>query len=159
MFCQGKTKQKTTRKPKAEAAFLFCFSALPFRGRGKSKTKPLPASRKNGKESVGRDGVRKPWGKDPKIPRRGRRVTLCHKRRGEVNGPRAGKASRLGRVGRYVPSGPRFLPEAPSKAGRGKEQGCKADFLSTRKKFSTAKRRRRCPQSNRNLHTRRCAAG
>jgi hypothetical protein len=65
LFCQGKTKQKTTRKPKAEAAFLFCFSALPFRGRGKSKTKPLPASRKNGKESVGRDGGRKPWGKEP----------------------------------------------------------------------------------------------
>ena len=68
--------------------------------------------------------------RNPKIPRRGRRVTLCHKRRGEVNGPRAEKSSRLGRVGRYVPPRPRFLPNPLSKAGRGKEQRSRADFLS-----------------------------
>ena len=116
----------------------------------KRQIREMKASAATGDENLGE--------RNPKIPRRGRRFTLCHKRRGEVNGPRAGKSSRLGRVGRYVPPGPRFLPKAPSKAGRGKEQGCKADFLSTRKKFSTAKRRRRCPQNRRNLHTRRCAA-
>ena len=84
--------------------------------------------------------------RNPKIPRRGRRVTLCHSGARQVNGQKRGKSSpvrrkstRLGRPGRYVPPGPRFLPKAPSKAGRGKEQGCKADFLSSRKNFQRQK--------------------
>jgi len=124
----------------------------------KRQIREMKASAATGDENLGE--------RNPKIPRRGRRVTLCHSGARQVNGQKRGKSSpgratppRLGRVGRYVPPGPRFLPKAPSKAGRGKEQGCKADFLSSRKNFSTAKRRRRCPQSNRNLHTRRCAAG
>ena len=77
------------------------------------------------------------WGKGPKSTRGGRRGTVCHNRRGEVNGqkreksaPGRRKSGRLGRVGRYVPPRPRFLPEPPQKAGRGKEQRPRADFLS-----------------------------
>ena len=43
---------------------------------------------------------------------------------------RRGKTYRLGRMGRYVPPRPRFLPHPLSKAGRGKERGSRADFLS-----------------------------
>ena len=166
MFCQGKTKQKTTRKPKAEAAFLFCFSALPFRGRGKSKTKPLPASRKNGKESVGRDGGRKPWGKEPQnTPARPTRHIMPQEARRSQR-PKERKIQPLG--GRRRPAsggwddmsrrGHGSSLKPPQRQGAGRSRAVRQTFFLRAKIFQRQKRRRRCPQSNRNLHTRRCAA-
>ena len=165
MFCQGKTKQKTTRKPKAEAAFLFCFSALPFRGRGKSKTKPLPASRKNGKESVGRDGGENLGERTPKYPgaadaphyaiaerdkstaKREENQALGGRRR-----PASGGWDDMSRRGH----GSSLKP--PQRQGAGRSRAVRQTFFLRAKIFQRQKRRRRCPQNNRNSHTRRCAA-
>ena len=124
----------------------------------KRQIREMKASAATGDENLGERAPKYPGAADAPhyaIAERGKSTA----KREENQAPGRRKSSRRGRLGRYVPPGPRFLPKAPSKAGRGKEQGCKADFLSPRKNFSTAKRRRRCPQSNRNLHTRRCAAG
>ena len=160
LFCQGKTKQKTTRKPKAEAAFLFCFCALPFRGRGKSKTKPLPASRKIGKESAGRDGGRKPWGKEPQnTPARPTRHIMPQQERrsqrplgGKID-PASGGRDDMSRRGH----GSSLKP--PQRQGAGRSRAVRQTFFLRAKIFQRQKRRLRCPRSNRNLHTRRCAAG
>jgi hypothetical protein len=103
----------------------------------------MKASAATGDENLGE--------RNPKIPRRGRRATLCHSGARQVNGQKRGKSGpgratppRLGRVGRYVPPGPRFLPKPLSKAGRGKEPGYKAEFISAIKKNG---RRRKCPKT------------
>ena len=102
----------------------------------KRQIREMKASAATGDENLGE--------RNPKIPRRGRRVTLCHSGARQVNGQKRGKnqapgrrkSTRLGRPGRYVPPGPRFLPKAPSKAGRGKEPPYYPNFLSSRKNFS-----------------------
>ena len=80
LFCLGKTKQKTTRKPKAEASVLFCFFATPFRGRRKIKTKTLPASPKTGPKAAGRKS--RPHGQpkeaDDEAPKTARAVDGGH---------------------------------------------------------------------------------
>lgn len=97
LFCLGKTKQKTTRKPKAEASVLFCFFATPFRGRRKIKTKTLPASPKTGLKAAGRKS--RPHGQpkeaDDEAPKTARAVDGGHC---AISAPQS-QRGRLGKCG------------------------------------------------------------
>ena len=145
MFSLGKTKQKTTRKPKAEASVLFCFFATPFRGRRKIKTKTLPASPKIGQRRL--DEKSRPHGQPkeaddeaPKTARCGRRGTLCHIQRDKSTGQIGENRAPAG--GWDVTSLGGHGSSLPHLEGRAREGA----LLSSRVYFSDKKngRRRKC---------------
>ena len=74
----------------------------------------------------------------PRAPLRGKppRTPRAASGRSPYGCPRRPARRRHGAAWR---EGPRFLPEAPSKAGRGKERGSRADFLSSDKIFKEAR--------------------
>ena len=150
MFSLGKTKQKTTRKPKAEASVLFCFFASPFRGRRKIKTKTLPASPKTGLKAAGRKS--RPHGQpkeaDDEAPKTARAVDVGHC---AISAPQSqrGRLGKCGSAGRGCDiTSLRGHGSSPAHLeGRAREGAQLQGRLSFRRRnFS---RRRKCQQNQR----------
>ena len=126
--------------------------------RQKRQIREMKASAATGDENLGE--------RNPKIPRRGRRVTLCHSGARQVNGQKRGKIKPLGGGSRPASGGRDDMSRRGhgsslkplQRQGAGRSRAVRQTFFLRAKIFQRQKRRLRCPQSNRNLHTRRCAA-
>ena len=116
----------------------------------KRQIREMKASAATGDENLGEGTPKYPGAADAShYATRDAEKSTAH---GRENRPSSGGWDDMSRRGH----GSSLKP--PQRQGAGRSRAVKQTFFLRAKIFQRQKRRRRCPQNNRNLHTRRCAA-